>query len=404
MKTKEEITKELLKAIENIDISNDPSDKERFLECGEYREVTHTDTGGEDIIVAYKEEALQYIENTLKIVFDFKEDFHDLISEEFVRVELKEIIKKALLDEDINNVIRGEVDRFLKSVRKEDLVFFMRVINLKSSKTYDFGKVKIYPNLDNHPQKDLLKEFKRDVRGKYSIAEVRISAAEKIKADEKAFCKLDQFLNILRVFWDAQIWIEGDAIPELRSSFCYNKTNGAFTEAYQHLDVDFWIRSFDLDELYELDPKLMNKIENILKKENRTPLENKIHDSLIWLGESVKEKDDTHKLLKMVISLEVLLLEKRAKNKKYLLAERCAFLLDKIFDKRIKIKELIGDVYKLRNDIVHEGKRPNIRKGVLDDIFTVIRKLNIKILMSDEFESMKDVQKFVELRVNIVQK
>ena len=411
MKTKEEITKELLKAIENIDISNDPGDKERFLECGEYREVTHTDTGREDIIVAYKEEALQYIETALNIVFDFnsKNNFCDLISEEFVRKELEEIIKKALLDRDPNknDIIINEVGRFLKSVRKEDLVFFTRVINLKSSKTYDFGTVKIYPNeatfieeIENYSFEDRQKQslsegFKRDGRGKYSIAEVRISAAEKIKAAEKAFCKLDQFLNILRVFGEAQIWIEGDEIPELRSSFCYNKSIGTFTEAYQHLDVDFWIKSFDLDKLYELDPKLMNKIENILKKGNRNQLENKIHDSLIWLGESVKEKDDTHKLLKMVISLEVLLLENEAK-KKYLLAERGAFLLDKIFDERIKIKKLIVDVYRLRNDIVHEGKRSNIRKEVLNDIFTVIRELNIKILMTDEFESMKDVEKFVE--------
>lgn len=413
MKTKEEIIKELLKSIENIDISNDPRDKERFLECGEYREVTHTDTGGEDIIVAYKEEALQYIETALNTVFDFnsKNNFCDLVSEEFVRKELEEIIKKALLDKDPNknNIIISEVGRFLKSVRKEDSVFFTHVINLKSSKTYDFGNVKIYPNesiskncfLTDHEKHSISEGFKKfevgaRVSRRYSIAEVHISATEKNKADEKAFHNLDQFLNILRVFCAAQIWIEGDTIPERRSYFSYNKSTRTFTETHQHLDAELRIRSFDLDELYELNPKLMNKIENILKKGNRNQLENKIVNSLIWLGESVKEIDDTHKLLKMVISLEVLLLEKEAK-KRSLLAERSVFLLGgKNFDDGIKIKKSIDEVYKVRSEIVHEGTRPNIRKGVLDNLFAIISDLNIKILMTDEFESMEDIGKFVE--------
>jgi len=411
MKTKEEITKELLKAIENVDISNDPSDKERFLDCGEYRVVTHTDTGGENIIVAYKEKALQCIKAALNTVFDFDSNFCDLVSEEFVKNELEEIIKKALLDRDPNknNIIIKEVGRFLKSVRKEESVFFTRVINLKSSKTYDFGNVKIYPGeatfieeiskncaLDDHQEHSLSEEFKREVRAKYSIAEVHISAAEKIKTAEKAFYNLDQFLNILRVFCDAQIWIEGDAIPERRSYFCYKKTTRTFSETHQHSDAELRIRSFDLDELYELNPKLMNKIENILKKGNRNQLENKILNSWIWLGESVKEIDDTHKLLKMVISLEALLLEKWA-DKRCLLAERSVFLLgDKNFDERIKIKKFIDEVYKVRSGIVHEGTRPNIRKRVLDNLFAIIRDLNIKILMTDEFESMEDIEKFVE--------
>jgi hypothetical protein len=97
----------------------------------------------------------------------------------------------------------------------------------------------------------------------------------------------------------------------------------------------------------------------------------------------------------MIIALECLLLENEA-NKKYLLAERCAFLLGNRFEDKIRINELIVDVYGLRNVITHEGKRPNIRKKVSKDIFTLIRKLNIKFLLSNEFKSMKDVHEFVK--------
>ena len=229
------------------------------------------------------------------------------------------------------------------------------------------------------------------------IAEVRILSAEEVNAREKAFYELDHFINILRCFNGRnKIWIEGEASPVLRSYFRYNEKTKNEAFGFERLDAKKgMIEPFDLDKLYEFKPQLMNRIESVLKIENRTPMESKIINSLTWLGESVKEKDDVHKLLKMIIALECLLLENEA-NKKYLLAERCAFLLSNKFEDRIKIKKLIVDVYGLRNYIIHEGKRSNIRKKVSKGLFTLIRELNVKFLLSDEFKSMKDVREFVE--------
>lgn len=409
MKAKEMITEELLKVIRYTDISNNPDNLINFRDY--YHEVTFTEGGV--VTVAYKQEALQYIEEALNLVFDafYKKELSDKVSEEFVREKLKEIIKKALLDIDHNknNIIIREVGRFLKSVRKEDIVFFIRVFNLKCSKTYDFGYVKLYPNKTvfirevsrNYPleqnQRDALYQRFEEGERIHGIAEVHVSSAEEINAREKAFYDLDHFLNILRVFNEGnQIWIEGEAIPIHRSYFSYNENTRILYSSSERLDVERgMIVPFDLDQSYRFNPQLMNKIKSVLKKANRTSIESKIVNSLTWLGESVKEKDNAHKLLKMIIALESLLLGKEA-NKKYLLAERCAFLLSEKFANRIKIKELIEKVYNLRNSIVHEGKRPNIRKEVSDDLFAIIRELNIKFLMADEFASIKDVHNFVE--------
>lgn len=251
-----------------------------------------------------------------------------------------------------------------------------------------------YP-LDNGLIDFLEKYFEKNAREKeFCIAEVYASSAEEINAKEKAFYDLDYFLNILRVLGRRNpIWIEGENIPIYRFYFSYNRNKKELSGKSERVDAK--INPIDLDKLYRLNPQLMNRIESVLKKKSRTSIESKIVNSLTWLGESVKEKDDVHKLLKMIIALECLLLEKEA-NKKYLLADRCAFLLSNTFENRIKIKELVEDVYELRNDVVHEGKRLNIRKKVLKGLFMLISELNIKFLLSDEFKSMKAVQKFVE--------
>ena len=405
------ISAELLKAIRYVNVSNNPHDMINFRESEEYYEVTITSTEEGVVIVAYKQEALKYIDEALNLVFDFRKDFSDIVSEEFIRKKLNEIIKNALLQEDPNknNLIISEVGTFLKNIQEEGIVFFIRVFNLKCSKTYDFGHVKLYPNktvfvrevsrnysLGKNQKEGLYKQFEEGERI-HSIAEVHISSAEEINAKEKAIYDLDHFLNMLRGFNTGnQIWIEGEAIPILRFYFSYNKSKKILHQRFERLDVKREkIDPFDLDQLYKFNPQLMNKIESVLKKENRTPLENRIVNSLTWLGESVKEEDNIHKLLKMIISLENLLLEKEA-NKKYLLAERCAFLLSEKFADRMEIKELIEKAYNLRNSIVHEGKTPYIRKRILKDLFWYIRELNIKFLMIDEFASIKDVQNFVE--------
>lgn len=413
MKTKEKITGELLKAIKHIDISNDPKDVREFHKSGKYHEIT-TNFVNDGIVIAYKQEALQHIEEALNHVFDFRKDLSEIVSEEFVMRKLKEIIKNALLNEDPNknNLIISDVKMLLRNIRnKDNYIIFTRVFNLKCSNIYDFGNVRLYPNKtvfmeelgDKCPSavKDFLEkyfeknDFEKSASGKeFCIAEVYLSSAEEINAKERAFYDLDHFLNILRVCDGRNpIWIEGENIRMHRFYFSYNRNKEKLSGKFESLDAK--INPFDLDKLYRLYPQPMNRIESVLKKENRTSMESRIVNSLTWLGESVKEKDDAHKLLKMIIALECLLLEKEA-NKKYLLAERCAFLLSNRFEDIIKIKELIEDVYELRNDVVHEGKRLNIRKKVLKDLFMRIRKLNIKFLMSNEFKSMKDVQEFVE--------
>ncbi len=405
MKTKEKITGELLKAIEYIDKSNDSTDVIEFPKSGKYYEIDMN--GG--IVIAYKQEALQHMEEALNHVF-VRKDLSEIVSEEFVMRKLKEIIKNALLSEDQNknNLIISDVETLLRNIRnKDNYIIFTRVFNLKCSKICDFGNVKLYPNKtvfmeelgDKCPSDkviDFLEKYleKNASDKEFCISEAYVSSAEEINAKERAFCGLDHFLNILRVFDRRNpIWIEGGNIRMHRFYFSYNRNKEELSGKFESIDAK--INPFDLDKLYRLNPRLMNKIESVLKKENRTSIESKIVNSLTWLGESVKEKDDVHKLLKMIIALECLLLEKEA-NKKYLLAERCAFLLSNRFEDRIKIKELIEDVYELRNDIVHEGKRLNIRKKVSKDLFTLIRELNIKFLMSDEFKSMNDVQEFVE--------
>jgi hypothetical protein len=411
MKTKDKITGELLKAIEYIDISNDPRDVLEFHNSRNYYEITNFVNDG--IVIAYTQEALQHLEEALNHVFDFRNDLSKILSEVFVMRNLKEIIKNALLNEDPNkdNLIISDVEKFLSKIEKEDFIYFLRVFNLKCSKTYDFGTVRLYPNKTvfmkavgekyhlNKKEIEILDKYieKKESDKEHCIAEVHILSAEEVNAREKAFYDLDHFINILRCLNERnKIWIEGEASPVHRSYFRYYEKTKNLCFGFERLDEkNGMIEPFDLDKLYGFNPQLMNRLESVLKRENRTSMESKIINSLTWLGESVKEKDDVHKLLKMIIALECLLLENEA-NKKYLLAERCAFLLSNRFEDRIRTKELIVDVYGLRNATIHEGKRPNIRKNVSKGLFTLIRKLNVKFLLYDEFKSMKDVREFVE--------
>ena len=401
MKAKEDISRKLLDAIEHIDTLDTLVNKNviELVRTGIYADI-RLDTG-----VAFKSEAIKCIEEALTFIFDSRKDISETVSEEFIWKRLREICEKAVLNEERNKyyLIIKEVGNLLKDISKvESRVFFFRVFNLKCSTNYDFGYIKLYPDKpaflseisELYPTiKESLDKFLED-NDDYSIAKVHISSAEDVNAKKNAFYKLDQFLNIWRSLdFRDPIWIEGEASPTMRIYHSYNENTEGYSESFEREGIT--TNSMDLDKLYQLNPDIMNKLESIWKKEARTPLEEKIINSLIWLGDAIKEKDKVHKLVKMIISLESLLLDKE-QNKKNIIQERCAFVLSNDYTDRIEIKGIIEKAYNFRNKIVHEGQVPFIPMSTLLSLHGLIIDLNVRILMSDDWQSIIAIKDFVE--------
>lgn len=408
MKTKEAIKKELLKAVEHTEMIE--SSKLNYFEIHmEYASFSKRPTEYENKAFAFKKTAIQHINNAVDILFNQKEEFKDLVSKEFVEEKFGNIIEDVLFNNEINNknnVIIMEVDKFLKEIQREavEFVIFFNVKNLRCSNVYDFGKVKLYPN-QTTAKEDIEKNLDQDsvnifsespenvFQGADSIAGVHIKTFEGFKAVELAYTNLEQLLGIFRGFSGSKIWIGGESPAIYLVTAGFNKNTGDFFWLRQASDsVASW--ECDLDLLHK--NKTFEVVEKLLREQERTKLENKIIDSLVWLGESVRESDNIHKLLKLIISLEVLLIEEEY-NKKSLLGERCAFLLEKEYKKRLEIINFVEEMYRIRNKTVHEGKRPYIQQERIRYLSEIIMKVVSRLLLlSDEFESFKEVKEYVE--------
>lgn len=129
------------------------------------------------------------------------------------------------------------------------------------------------------------------------------------------------------------------------------------------------------------------KVSNlIIKEQNR--LEERIISAMRWAGSATVEQDKEKSFLEYAISLETLiLLDTNRSELTHRLRTRVAQLLSEDFNTCRKISDDINKLYKIRSDIVHDGKYQ-----VVDSELALIRYYTkrsiLRLLTDSEFDSM----------------
>ena len=134
-----------------------------------------------------------------------------------------------------------------------------------------------------------------------------------------------------------------------------------------------------------------SKFDRLLKGQPSTKLKLKILRAIHWYGLGVKDKREVDRFIKLMVALESLILGKKDRFKKQLLAERAAFILGKDKDERKEVYQIVDRLYSLRGEIVHEGKDEISETDTLTLIHLVRNLIFALISLPERIQSLEDI-------------
>lgn len=197
-----------------------------------------------------------------------------------------------------------------------------------------------------------------------TCAEV-ILDAEQNRVTEMVNSEVDASLNLLRCYTHLLFPREARAFVGLKGAVIGNtRPCISFTEDNFHISLEnvgmlmpYTVTPIVLQRLIQ--HYAFNELSAVLKKPelDRTQLERVIVTAIRWLGRSVNASDVPEQVLSLAIALERLMIpDNEQGGKADSLAQRLAFLVGEDVDNRMAIYEQGKKLYRLRSDVVHDGK------------------------------------------------
>jgi len=309
-----------------------------------------------------------------------------------------------------------KVKKLLGTLQKTSISWFflVPVVNLKLSgiKKVSIGEVAFY---DLNPKTFKYLESKFGIklghqkpsakrRGKFVkenvnvLAIVRVTAGETEKAKEIALLKVESCLNVFRLYDPTrEMGVQREFFTVYgREDIYYQniKTKGMGSSHGGPPPAKFFQYSIDRAKLKLWIKKgRFYQFSKLLKGVQSTSLAKKIDMSIYWYGLGVRDKRKVDSIVKLVVSLEALLLGKKDRLKKQSLADRVAFILGRDKNTREEMYELVAKIYALRSEIVHEGKHDVSEKDVLT-LMQLTRTLIFEMMgISARLNSLEDIDK-----------
>ena len=231
----------------------------------------------------------------------------------------------------------------------------------------------------------------------HPIASVEVSACDEEAACSAARRELRLTMDVINFYsgpdLGAQIYFVGELQPTREVLLAFE------THQHSYYQLPRRIGPFALLSLKDIEPSGAEKvgfyrINEILAKDDRSQIEERILASVQWAGRAaVKQQQRPEEaFLHYAIALETIMLG-RQENKEiaYKLRMRTALLAGETLEKRTEIKKEVRDLYDIRSEIVHSG-----HYEVTDADVGKISKLTIacikRILTEKPFTSMTKEQ------------
>lgn len=197
-----------------------------------------------------------------------------------------------------------------------------------------------------------------------TCAEVTLSA-EQSRVTELVDSEVDASLNLLRCYThllfprDARAFIGLKGAVTGNTRPCVDFSTDGFHINLQNVGM-FFPYAMTPDKLQHLVRHCsFDELSAVLGKPeaDRTQIERVIVTAIRWLGRSVNASDVPEQVLSLAIALERLMIpDSEQGGKADNLAQRLAFLVGDNVDNRMAIYERGKKLYRLRSDVVHDGK------------------------------------------------
>jgi hypothetical protein len=411
MRQNEVIAKKLAESLSFIDIVEGEFSTKIF-----YQEKIIGSQGS----IGFKREAISIIQGCVDDILGIKHSkfgpLYKSLDNEHVYNFLTEITSDAKKNPESNkyDLLLIKLDEFIKNLKIFTFSSYIKIGCLKVTKKHDFGSFKFFPNhekfleeltkeKEDHIRQKILRDFQKNSDFFSSVMELQVQALDEKQAKTKTLQNVVDILNIFKVLGAKGIIHEGETQLGYHDVYLLNHDTGTMHQIAQIENVGKIGALFDLDMFEQKNPHIVNKIKSCFNPEGPTPLERKMINSLIWLGESIYETHMSHRLLKMIISIESLLLDSDDRGtKSYLLEERAAFLLGNNYEVRCFVGDTIKEAYNVRNTIVHSGDKHPIPLRLIKRLLFVSHDLNMLFLTSGKYKTFEDIR--VEVRNKKFQK
>lgn len=298
------------------------------------------------------------------------------------------LIKKLISDSVINllpcekSKIRVLSEKEAKNIINEltkSLKEFKIVVPLQNFKSeldiFEIGKVvftrfdvenyEFIMNLLNGKANKPIKKIVEKFSGKM-VAKIKVKTLDIKKAEEVALGQIELALDVIR-FYSLNLHFQqstflrnyfnvvGRVFSDTTPMVAYEieKGTGSFQSSrYGYLYSYEYSKKFH-EIMYKLNFEILNQILKTEESE-RTEFEKRIVSAIRLFGSCFMSEENYDAVLKMTIALESLLLKER-ESKKDNLTERMALIIANTLDDRLKVLEIMGRLYEIRSEIVHQG-------------------------------------------------
>ena len=364
--------------------------------------------------LSFDEQAIKLVKQTVDKIRSERSEAKLNFSPNYLEEELFKIVFSCqpLPSGNIDTCLHSEIATLIRRLKTSTpWVFFIPVLNLRfdNFKKIEIGRVSFY-DVNLKSVRYLRSKFKTKLGSQLSkkdyqefmqekisvIAVVKVKAGEKEMGSNKALAKVEKSLNIIRLF---NFTNKFGAQRELSIS---SGTEGIYWKNLANNDIGSSHRSLSS---YPYFPFIITKqhitlmrkkgnlvaFSKLLTSSPPNEVQSKILTSLHWYGLAVKDDLDIDRFVKLVISLESLILNTGDEPKKYLLADRSAFILGTDEKSRKEIANLVANAYSVRSSIVHEGLF-EISNEQTFSLIMLLRSLIFKLLkLSVSISSLEEI-------------
>jgi len=246
-----------------------------------------------------------------------------------------------------------------------------------------------------------------DERIEMTLVSTIIKSKDGERAHERADIKFKRLENTLRyLFTDSSYSSSGSKLNDI-GIFDFRKN-----EWLESMDVSEdskggiskpigTYRNLTLNKKSFCNKRHLSNIWKIIDSENPTKLENRILNSIEWIGKAKHEIEKEKAFIQYFFAIESLMnfneIGLISPSVTSQMKEYTAFILGKKHEDRMRIDELFSHLYKIRSSIVH-GSSKEITDYELEDVQDISENLVIQFLTNPKLNSLNSNKNFEELR------
>ncbi|WP_048153005.1 HEPN domain-containing protein [Methanolacinia paynteri] len=322
--------------------------------------------------------------------------------------ELSEIARKyAYGDYKNEEQLVKDISNLLKL---KSYLNILHIYNIETSDIIKIGNCFIYPsiydlmekseNINKLKEEDrefIIKGIGRDIeKGIFykdiPIFEIQNRNFTSSASIEEADLFFDEIAKIIRYF--GYLKPVSNKKEESKRGFYVNISNLNYSSYSEKINIKSG--TANMQDLFN--DKIFDALIIRYNKENKTNLDKKIIDSVMWVGDAFTDFNIQLKFLKIISSFEILLLNNERSGLSEKVSKNIASLLYDDIKGQNECYKFFKDCYRIRSEIIHNGSSDNVTPFFTYKVINLHKELIEKILLKYLFKEYEELTNYIKLQ------